>query len=300
MELWIPVTIAAALFQTLRFMLQKQLSMGTLSAGGATFARFLYSAPLVVAGLGLFLAVSGTELPRLGPAFWVYAWIGGLAQILATVCVVLLFALRNFAVGITLKKAEVVQTALVGVIILGEAVSALGLGAILIGLIGVLLLSDASRLGGQGRARFANKAAGLGLLSGMLFAVSGVCYRGATLEVASDVALMRAGVTLAAVTASQMLAMTAWLAWREPGEIGRVWAARRSGLLIGLTSMAGSLSWFVAFTLQTVAYVFALGQVELIFSLMASVLVFRERVSARELAGIGFLTASILVLVGVT
>ena len=36
MSLWIPVSIAAALFQTLRFMLQKWLSTARLSAEGAT------------------------------------------------------------------------------------------------------------------------------------------------------------------------------------------------------------------------------------------------------------------------
>ena len=45
MEAWIFISIAAAGFQTLRFMLQKALSMGTLSAGGASFARFFYAAP---------------------------------------------------------------------------------------------------------------------------------------------------------------------------------------------------------------------------------------------------------------
>ncbi|MGK7754282.1 hypothetical protein [Roseovarius sp. C03] len=45
-EPWILLSIMAAFFQTLRFMLQKSLSMGTLSALGATFARFAYAAPM--------------------------------------------------------------------------------------------------------------------------------------------------------------------------------------------------------------------------------------------------------------
>ena len=49
MELWVYATIGATIFQTLRFMLQKKLSMGALSTGGATFARFAYSAPLLAA-----------------------------------------------------------------------------------------------------------------------------------------------------------------------------------------------------------------------------------------------------------
>ena len=101
MELWVYATIGATIFQTLRFMLQKQLSMGSLSTGGATFARFAYSAPLLAAVLAAWLGASDTELPALSARFWTMGAIGGLAQILATVCVVALFRERNFAVGIT-------------------------------------------------------------------------------------------------------------------------------------------------------------------------------------------------------
>ena len=66
---------------------------------------------------------------------------------------------------------------------------------------------------------------------------------------------------------------------------------------VGLSSLAGSFCWFLVFTLQTVAYVNALGQVEMVFSILASVLVFREKITAREVAGIGLLGLSILVLV---
>ncbi len=90
--------------------------------------------------------------------------------------------------------------------------------------------------------------------------------------------------------------MAAWLAWREPGEIARVWQARGTAAWLGVTSAAGSLSWFTAFTLQTAAYVYAVGQVELILSLAASVLWFREKVSTRELLGIAVLTVSVVTL----
>ena len=122
-DLWILVTLAAAVFQTGRFMLQKYLATATLSAAGATFSRFLYSAPFILLGLAAYLALSATPLPALGPGFWAHGLVGGTAQILATVCVVLLFKQRNFAVGITFKKTEVILTVLVGWIILGEGVS---------------------------------------------------------------------------------------------------------------------------------------------------------------------------------
>ena len=140
MSLWIPVTIAAASFQTVRFMLQKVLSSVTLSPAGATFSRFVYSAPIILAGLAIYLAVSGQILPALPPQFWVFSAIGGLSQILATICVVSLFKQRNFAVGITFKKTEVIQTALVGLLVLGDQISTWGWVAIVLGLCAVLVL----------------------------------------------------------------------------------------------------------------------------------------------------------------
>ena len=297
MELWIVVTIAAAFFQTVRFMLQKLLSASALSSAGATFARFFYSAPLVVVFLALYCVATDSLLPATTLRYWLFALAGGLSQILATLCVVMLFKSRNFAVGITFKKTEVIQTALVGWILLGETISSLGIGVIVIGLIGVLLLSETPGLDGDWCRRICNRASGLGVLSGFLFAISGVCYRGATLELASEDPLLRAGVTLACVTSAQLFTMALWLRLFEPGQILAVWGARRTAAWIGVTSMAGSFCWFTAFTLQTVAYVNALGQIELIFSLLATVFFFKEPITRRELCGLGVLSASILGLI---
>ena len=148
MSLWIPVTIAAATFQTVRFMLQKSLSSVKLSAAGATFARFAYSAPLAIVGLIVALQITDLSVPPLSAKFWLFVAIGGTAQILATVCVVALFKQRNFAVGITFKKTEVIQTAIVGFLILGDSISFGAFAAILLGLLAVLLLSKTP--GGDG------------------------------------------------------------------------------------------------------------------------------------------------------
>ena len=296
-DLWILVTLAAAVFQTGRFMLQKYLATATLSAAGATFSRFLYSAPFILLGLVTYLALSATPLPALGPGFWAHGLVGGTAQILATVCVVLLFKQRNFAVGITFKKTEVILTVLVGWIILGEGVSATGFAAIALGVVGLLLLSGGAEAKGFHLRDLRNRAAGLGIASGALFAVSAVSYRGASLAVETDLPVLRAGVTLAAVVTMQSLIMAVYLRLREPGQIRDVWRARRVAVWIGLTSMGGSLCWFIAFTLQNAAYVKALGQVELILSVAASTMFFREKISPREAAGMAVLIASILMLV---
>lgn len=297
MSLWIPITLAAAFFQTLRFVLQKKMAAATLSAQGATFARFFYSAPLIAVLVAIYLGATGQSLPDLPPLFWVYGAIGGVAQIMATVCVVMLFQARNFAVGITFKKTEVIQTVLVGLIVLGEGVSMAGFAAILLGLAGVFLLSSPPSDTRWRWRDLANRAAGLGLSSGVLFAISGVTYRGASLQVALEDPLGRAGVTLAAVTAMQLVGMGVWLRLRDRGQITAVWSARRVAAWIGLMSMAGSMCWFTAFTLQTVAYVKALGQVELILSLLATTILFRERITLREWAGMAVLGASVVMLI---
>jgi drug/metabolite transporter (DMT)-like permease len=300
MELWIFATLIAASLQTVRFMLQKVLSRSQLSTAGATFSRFCYSAPILwICVLGYFWA-NDLPAPVLSILFWCYASLGGLAQIFATVCVVALFRSRNFAVGITFKKTEVIQSVLVGLLLLQEGVSLYGFVAILIGLVGVLLLSDQSDKGQTGSQRFLNRATGLGVLSGFLFAISSVSYRGATLQVSMPTPILTAAVTLVMVVSLQMIAMTIWIYFREPGQLLAVWQARKTAIWIGLTSMGGSLCWFTAFSLQNAAYVKAIGQFELLLSLAASYLFFKEKISKCELGGLLFLTASIILLVILT
>ncbi|MGB3281207.1 MAG: EamA/RhaT family transporter, partial [Pseudorhodobacter sp.] len=141
MELWVFATIAAAAVQTIRFMLQKRLKGVGLSTGGATFSRFLFAVPLACLGVALLVWLRGYDLLPLGPVFWGFAVAGGVAQIIATFCTVALFSERSFAVGIAFTKTETVQVALFSAVFLAEAVSGLGIMAILIGLAGVLMLS---------------------------------------------------------------------------------------------------------------------------------------------------------------
>jgi drug/metabolite transporter (DMT)-like permease len=297
MELWIPITIGAATAQTLRFMLQKRLKGMALSTAGATFARFIYSSPLVAVIAITYATASGQGLPAIPAAFWPYAFAGGMSQILATMCVVALFSHRNFAVGITFKKTEVLLSALFGFLILGDTFTPLTIVAMMIGLAGVILLSDPPGGIGPWHQRIFNRATALGLGAGVLFGISGNGYRGASLSLAEGDVFYRAIITLALVTAFQTIAMALWLVWRERGEVGRVLAAWRVAGLVGITSMIGSICWFTAFTLQNAAYVNAVGQIELLFSLMIGAFVFGEKVSLREWQGLALLTVSIIALV---
>ena len=301
MDAWIWITIGAALAQTLRFMAQKHLKSTRLSTSGATLARFLYSAPLVALLMCVYVQTTEQVFPSLSTRFWAFALSGGLSQILATMCVVAIFAERNFAVGITFKKTEVLLTAIVGFLVLGDRITTGGALALIIGFLAVLILSDSSQKEGASRgiSRFFNRAAGLGIASGIFFAISAIGYRGAVLALESpggNVAF-RAGLTLALVTAFQSLTMMIWMRLREPGQITEVLRSWRVAGIVGLLSMLGSYGWFSAFALMNAAYVFALGQIELIFSILVAVLVFGETISRREYLGIALLTGSIVVLV---
>ncbi len=297
MELWIILAIGAAFLQTVRFMLQKHLSKVTLSASGATFARFLYSAPVAVLICTLFLTHKGQGVPNLANDFPIYAVIGAFAQITATVCTVLLFGRRNFAVGLTFTKTAVLMSVPVGWIWLGDSVSAIGLLAITIGFFGVIVLSGPIDSTDVWWRRLISPSAALGLAGGALFSVSGVAYRGATLAVQSPDPFERSLVTLAIVTSLQLTSMALWLYIRDRAEIKRVVGAWRSASFIGLTSLGGSFGWFSAYTLENAAYVNAVGQVEVIFGIIATMLFFREKITTREFFGIALITVSVLGLI---
>ena len=289
MEPWVLFSVLAAAAQTMRFAVQKVLVSAALSPAAATWARFLWSWPLAVALAFAYGRATGADFPELTPAFLIYAILGGAFQILATICTVSLFSMRAFAVGITFKKTEVMLTALAGFVILGDLISGPGAAAIAFGFVGVLLLSDPP----EGGSIF-NKAAGIGILSGILFALSAVTYRGATLALSSGDPVLTGGVTLAVVVLWQTLALGVWLWLKEPGQIVATLSAWRQTSIVSVFSLVGSWSWFAAFSLMNAAYVFAVGQIELIFSILIGALWFRETLRPRELLGISVLATSIL------
>ena len=297
MELWVPITLAAAFLQNLRSALQKYLK-GSLSTYGATFCRFVYAAPLAVVYVALLGEGYGFEWPAPNPRFAIFAMLGGVAQITATALLVYLFSLRNFAVGTTYSKTETVQTAIFGLVILGEPVSPAAAFAIGISLAGVMAISVARSaltlrnllLGWTGRAAF------VGMLSGTFFGLSAVAYRAASLSLGGDGFLMQAAFTLACVVVFQTALMAVWIRVREPGELTRVFRHWRIASLVGVAGMVGSAGWFTAMTLENAAYVRALGQVELVFTFIASYFFFRERSTGLELAGIALIVAGIVIL----
>jgi drug/metabolite transporter (DMT)-like permease len=296
--LWIPLTIAAAFMQNVRSALQKHLKE-RLSTTGATFVRFGYGFPFALLYLGGLAAFTDLAVPQLNPRFIAIVMVGGLAQIAATALLVSLFDKRNFAVGTTYSKTETVQAAIFGLIFLGEAVSLNAAVGILVSLAGVIVISAARSPAGL-RAiatSWTERPALIGLASGASFGIAAVSYRGAALSLGGDGFLMQAAVTLAFVLVFQTLVMAAYMAVREPAELRASLAAWRIAVWVGLSGAVASIGWFTAMTIQQAALVRALGQIELVFTLSASTLIFRERILRMELIGIILVIAGIVILI---
>jgi drug/metabolite transporter (DMT)-like permease len=215
-------------------------------------------------------------------------------QIVGTAALVGSFTYRNFAVGTAFSKTEALQAAVFGLVVLGDAISVQVAAGIAVSLVGVVLLSAQVRL----REMLSlNGVAGLGILAGAGFAIAAVGFRGASLAVAEGDFVVRAATTLAVALTMQTTIMGLYLVLREPGEMVKVAAVWRRAVWVGLTGMAASACWFSAMTIQSAAMVRALGQIELIFTFATSAWLFREQISRREVVGVVWVIAGLVLLV---
>lgn len=294
-EAWIPIAIGAAFFQNLRSALQKHLK-GRLSNAGAGYARFLYALPFALLYLWSVAHWTGSPLPQPNLTFLLFCIAGGVAQIIFTVLLLWMFSFRSFAVGTTFSKLEVVMVATLGALILGDGLSSLAILAVAISALGIIALSL-----GQTKMSLQAFIAGLsgrdtliGLVCASFLGASVVFFRGAALQLQHDNIIMTAAYTLAVALIIQNIVMGAWLWYREPGQLRRVLTEWRWAGAVGIAGILASIGWFTAFTLQNASYVRAVGQIELVFTFIATTRVFKESVSRFELAGIG------LVVLGIT
>ena len=296
--LWIPITVAAAFFQNLRSALQRQLK-SELSDLGAASVRFLYALPFALIWLALVTLLLEASLPAVNSDFAGWVISGAIAQIIFTFLLMWLFSFSNFTVGTALSKTEVIQVILLEAVLLHESVSGRGLVAILIAFAGVMIMTlGRNRLSLRALfAGLAQKATVIGLACGFALGLSSVFFRGAALSLEDSGIVMRSAFTLAVATAIQTLILLVWLRVFQPGQIRRTIGQWRSCAMVGFAGWAASIFWFMAFTLTHAAYVRALGQIELIFTFLASVFFFREKVSRTEIAGVILLSGAIILLV---
>jgi drug/metabolite transporter (DMT)-like permease len=86
------------------------------------------------------------------------------------------------------------------------------------------------------------------------------------------------------------------LAVRNFEEFKNIFIYWRPACAVGISGGLASIGWFSAFTLQNASYVRALGQIELVFTFVLTVFLFREKVSRAEIIGITLIMGSIVLL----
>jgi drug/metabolite transporter (DMT)-like permease len=285
--LWLPVTLAAALFQTWRTAMQQKLR-GQLSVNAAAVVRYLYGVPVGALLLLLYLLAFGGALPPVSGLFLLLAAAGGLGQILGTNLLIMSFGFRGFAVGTAYAKTEAVQGAILALLLLGERISPLAWFGIGVGVSGVLWLS----LAGKGRdvgevlRATVQPAALCGLSSGFFFALTSVLIKAANQALPGEDPILRALVTLVTANILQTIMQGGWLLAREPDQARAVFTTWRSSAQVGALSACGSACWFTAFALAPVAMVRAVGQVEIVFTLLFGRFYLKERPAAAEILGV--------------
>ena len=286
--LWAVFTLIAAAAQTARNAMQRELT-ATLGTVGATHVRFLFGFPFALVLLAGVLLVTGSALPHPGFAFWPWIFAGFLAQIAATATMLSVMGERSFVVAYAYIKTEPISVALFGLIFLGDSVTPLAAAAILTATAGVIVISLKP---GSSQVSTARSTA-IGLLSGALFAMSAIGYRGAILALQHPDFVLAATFTLAVGLVLQAVLLSAYLALREPGVLQAIVRAWRPSLFAGFMGALASQFWFLAFAIATAASVRTLALVEVLFAQAISKFIFKQPTTAREGVGI------VLVVIGV-
>jgi drug/metabolite transporter (DMT)-like permease len=297
--LWAVFTVIAAFAQTLRNAMQRELT-ATLGTVGATHVRFLFGFPFVLVFLAGVLLATGTPLPRPGWIFWPWTILGAFAQVAATALMLAAMGERSFVVTIAYIKTEPIQVAVFGLIFLGDALTLPMMTAIIVATAGVVIMSTKSPNPSLSRKRgkIGWRPGGIrptltGLVSGAMFALSAIGFRGAILDLELPSFVMAATFTLAVGIAMQAVVLSLYLGLRSPGVLFAIARAWKPSLSAGLAGAVASQFWFLAFALATAASVRTLALIEVLFAQLIARFAFGQRTSAREALGMLLVVAGV-------
>jgi len=283
-EIWIPITIFAAFSQNLRSIYQKKLQKN-ISNISSTYTRFLFGLPFVFIYFLFLYNYSNTTflVSNINLQFIFYCLIGGISQIIATFLLLKIFMTNNFSVATAYSKTEPIQAAFFGFILLSDPISFIGFIGILIGLIGIMITSIKKV---NLSINFFNLSVFYGLLSGSLFGLAAVLFRGASHSLFSIDYILTSSFTLLIAIGIQTLILTIYILIKDIKQFYLLYLNWKDSLIVGFFGAFASICWFYAMSVQNVAYVRALGQIELIFTILASIFYFKEKIIKTEILGI--------------
>ncbi len=288
---WALFTLIAAAAQTVRNATQRGL-IAEIGTAGATHVRFLFGLPFAILFFGVVVAVLGPPPSVLDMSVLGWSFIGAASQIAATALMLSAMRERSFVVTTAFIKTEPIQTAIVGLVLLGDHVTPGLMVAIVVAVAGVLILGGR---GGQAGAPSLGSAV-LGLAAGGLFGLSAVAFRGAILDLGAPHVVLGATTILVVGLTMQVAMVALWLLWREPDVLGRIMTRWRPSLAAGFLGALASQFWFLAFAVESAARVRTLALVEVLFAQILSRTLFKEGVSGRDGLGVGLIVLGVVLL----
>lgn len=277
---WITLTLFAACMQSWRNAWQKSLSTSVRPLG-VTLARFIFAAPMAVLYVAYMQRMYDVPTVVFGGQFVWLVTIAAISQVIATALMVVLFRRRNYAIGVGLAKSEAIIAALLAVWFLHESLSVFDWLGVVMGSVAVFLLSGVRRgVVLDGRILL------IGVACGLFFALTSLLVREATALLSPLPHLLRAAWVLMWVLLLQSLLLLMWLSFFDRASLRGLYD--RIGLVFWV-SMAGftaSDGWFSAMSMQSVALVKTLGQIEVWFTLLISARLFKEPLHLHDKLGL--------------
>ncbi len=282
--IWIPITVAAAALQVARNAAQRSL-MGGAGPWGATLVRFLFGLPFATVFAVVAWLVTPDVVAHATPAFWLACAAGAALQMGATAAQLTAMHRSTFALGTAMQQSGLIFALAWGAMFFGDKVGPVTWLGALVATAGLAALTWP-----RGEVVMRRGALTAGLGAGAMFALSANCFRQASLAFDPAHAAVSALVTVMVVQAIQTVALTGYLAWRNPDALRAVVAAWRQSLGAGFCGAAASGLWFTAMALSPVGPVRAVGVVEMPIAAIAGRRLFKERLSVAQMVA-GAVTA---------
>ncbi len=295
MEAWIVFTLLAVVMQSVRTAAQKQIAQ-SISVLAATLARYLFGLPFAVLYFLVLKNFYQGEAVTGNAVFYRAAILAAISQIFATVFLIKALTLRNFAVGTALAKTEALLTAILGAVFFSAVLSVTAYLSVLVGVAGVLVASSWKL---SLRDLTENESIKYGVGAGLGFALASLWIREASLSL--DVSrLLSASAVLLFMVSIQTVMCLLYVLLSERDQLFLLMIRWKSCMFIGFTSLAGSVGWFTAMSLQDAALVKTLGQTEFVVTLLITYFYFGERITLKECLGIVLVAISVILLIAAT
>lgn len=291
--MWLGFAVGSALFAGVTSVLAK-LGIRDVDSNLATALRTVV---VLVLSWGMVLVVgSQGAIVGIGGRTWVFLVLSGLATGASWLCYFRALQIGDINKVVPVDKSSTVLTMILAVVVLGERVDALVVGAMaLIGIGTLLMIERRSPPNGRGGAK-----AGSGSWSWLLYAGGSAVFAALT-AILGKIGIEGVDSTLGTAIRTGVVLMAAWLLAFMRGSQRQIRSIDgRSWLFLGLSGLTTGLSWLCYFrALQEgpASIVVPIDKLSILVSLAFGAVVFRERLSVRGGTGLALIVVGTLALV---